>query len=311
MTRSRSTRRFPLAHTFSIIARDAETGQMGAAVQSHWFGTGAIVVWGEAGVGVAATQSMVEVSYGPLGIARMRSGESAQQALAALLAADEGRELRQVALLDAKGGLATHTGRRCIAEAGHAAGANFSAQANMMLNATVWGAMARAFESTEGDLVQRLLAALDAAQAEGGDIRGQQSAALLVVAGERQAHPWQGRLFDLRVDDHPTPLAELRRLADVQRAYHFMNQGDDHLGRDEIAEALACYQQAARLHPGMDEFPFWHAVTLAEMGRVEDSLPIFKQVFSANANCRELARRLPAAGLLNIPLSELMRILEV
>ncbi|NPV57626.1 MAG: DUF1028 domain-containing protein [Anaerolineae bacterium] len=303
--------RFPFAHTYSIVARDGKSGQMGVAVQSHWFSVGSIVTWGEAGVGVVATQAMVEVSHGPLGIERMRAGEPAAQALKALLAADEGRDLRQVAMLDAQGEIATHTGRRCIAEAGHTTGADYSAQANMMLNATVWHAMASAFESAEGDLTSRLLAALDAAQAAGGDIRGQQSAALLVVAGERQAHPWQGRLFDLRVDDHPSPLAELRRLVDVQRAYHYMNEGDEHLGKDEVAEALACYQAAARLYPGMEEFPFWHAVTLAEIGRLEDALPIFKQVFDANPNWRELARRLPAAGLLNVGIADLERILRI
>ena len=175
--------RFPFAHTFSIVARDPETGQMGVAVQSHWFSTGSLVTWGEAGVGVVATQSMVEVSYGPLGLEGMRQGNSPRQVLDDLLAKDEGRELRQVAMVNSNGLVAAHTGARCIAEAGHEIGEQFSAQANMMLKNTVWHAMAEAFQSCKGDLSERLMAALEAAQNEGGDIRGKQSAAMLVVEG--------------------------------------------------------------------------------------------------------------------------------
>ncbi len=302
--------RFPFAHTFSIVARDPQTGQMGVAVQSHWFCTGSIVTWGEAGVGVVATQSMVEVSYGPLGLDGMRNGIPQQQLLSDLLAKDEGRDLRQVAMVDSKGNVATHTGNRCIQEAGHESGDQFSAQANMMLKNTVWHAMADAFKASKGDLSERLMQALDAAQQEGGDIRGKQSAAMLVVDGERLSHPWQGILVDLRVDDHPEPLQELRRLITVNNAYQSMNTGDARLAEGKIEEAFVAYNAAASLAPEIIELPFWQAVTLAESGKITKSLPIFKKVFASDRNWVELLRRLPAAGLLKVSESDLSLILS-
>jgi uncharacterized Ntn-hydrolase superfamily protein len=289
--------RFPLAHTFSIIARDPLTGQMGVAVQSHWFSTGSMVTWAEAGVGVVATQSMVEPSYGPLGLDKMRDGVSAPEALQTLLAADKEREVRQVAMLDANGNVGVHTGNRCIAEAGHHSGDQYSVQANMMLKNTVWSAMAKAYEASSGDLAERLLATLDAAQAEGGDIRGKQSAAILVVSAERSDHPWTGKLVDLRVEDHPEPLAELHRLVNLQNAYRSMNRGDELLSEGKTQEAFTAYDSAARLAPEIEELPFWQAVTLADTGKVEESLPIFKHVFSINPDWALLLQRLPKAGL--------------
>jgi uncharacterized Ntn-hydrolase superfamily protein len=290
--------RFPIAHTFSIVARDPQTGEMGVAVQSHWFSVDSIVAWGEAGVGVVATQAMVEVGYGPRGLALMREGLSAPVALQVLLQMDENREVRQVAMLDAQNRVAVHTGARCIAEAGHHQGEGYAVQANMMKNASVWPAMAKAYESTHGDLAERLLAALEAAQAVGGDIRGQQSACLLVVKGERSERPWEGVVMDLRVEDHPDPIGELRRLVHVHRAYQQMNAGDAFLADGKVEEALAAYRQAAQMAPEIDELPFWHAVTLAELGRLEEALPIFKQVFSSNPDWATLLARLPKAGLL-------------
>ncbi|WP_424913400.1 DUF1028 domain-containing protein [Thermanaerothrix sp.] len=293
-----SSLRFPLAHTFSIVARDPQTGWMGVAVQSHWFSVGSIVAWGEAGVGVVATQSMVEISYGPRGLALMRSGLSAPVALQALLQMDEGREVRQVAMVDAQGRVAVHTGARCIEAAGHYQGDGFSAQANMMKDARVWPAMAQAYQEKRGDLAERLLAALEAAQAVGGDIRGQQSACILIVKGERTTQPWEGVVMDLRVEDHPQPIAELRRLVTLHRAYQQMNAGDAHLAEGRVEAALEAYRQAALMAPEIDELPFWHAVTLAELGRLDEALPIFKQVFARNSDWAELLTRLPAAGLL-------------
>src|SRR5438128_9601738 len=210
-------------HTYSIVARDPATGELGVAVQSHWFSVGSIVSWAEAGVGAVATQSFVDPSYGKTGLDLMRAGRSAPDVLRDLLAADEAREVRQVAMIDAHGRVAAHTGSRNIAEAGHFAGANFSVQANMMLNGQVWPAMAKAFERARGDLAERMMTALEAAQAAGGDIRGKQSAALIVASGKSTGRPWVDRLFDLRVDDHPEPLKELRRLLTLQRAYNHMN----------------------------------------------------------------------------------------
>jgi len=299
-----------LAHTFSIVARDPATGQLGVAVQSHWFGVGREVCWAEPGVGAVATQSLVKVSYGPLGLERMRRGLSAAQALADLLAADEGRELRQVAMVDARGRVATHTGRRCMAAAGHETGDGFSVQANIMVDATIWPAMAGAYRAAQGDLADRLLAALDAAQAAGGDLRGRQSAALLVVGAERCAEPWAGVRIDLRVEDHPQPLVELRRLLTLQRAYDHMNAGDDLLGQNRVEEALAEYRTAAQMAPQIAELPFWHAVTLADLGRIEEALPLFRTVFAADPNLATLVERLPAAGLLHASAPVLARILQ-
>ena len=259
-----NTRQFApsqLACTYSIVVRDADTGQLGVAVQSHWFSVGGLVCWAEAGVGAVATQSMVQVSYGPLGLDRMREGLSASEALAELLAADDGRELRQVAMVDAQGRVAAHTGARCIAEAGHQTGEGFSVQANIMANREVWPAMARAYREAQGDLAERLLAALDAAQAAGGDLRGKQSAAMVIVGAEPSAERWEGVLLELRVEDHPDPLVELRHLVKLHRAYEHMNQGDELLGEDRVEEALVQYRTAAQMAPEIPELPFWQAVT--------------------------------------------------
>jgi uncharacterized Ntn-hydrolase superfamily protein len=299
-----------LAHTFSIVARDSATGQLGVAVQSHWFGVGRLVCWAEPGVGAVATQAMVRVSYGPLGLERMRQGLSAQQALAELLAADDGRELRQVAMVDAHGHVAAHTGQRCMAAAGHEAGDAFSVQANIMVDSQVWPAMATAYRAAQGDLADRLLAALDAAQAAGGDLRGRQSAALLIVGAQRCAEPWSGVLVELRVEDHPQPLAELRRLLTLHRAYVHMNAGDTLLGQSRVEEALVEYRTAARMAPHIPELPFWHAVTLADLGRVEEALPLFRAVFASDPNLATLVERLPAAGLLRADPPLLARILQ-
>ena len=285
-------------HTFSIVARDPATGQMGVAVQSHWFSVGAVVPWAEAGVGVVATQSFVDPSYGKLGLELMRTGKSAPDALKALLAGDATPEVRQVAMIDAAGRVAAHTGAKDIQAAGHQVGGTYSAQANLMLNATVWPAMARAFESAKGDLADRMLAALDAAQAAGGDIRGRQSAALVVVTGTSTGKPWNDRLFDLRVDDNPEPLGELRRLVVLQRAYNHMNAGDLAVEKKDNEGALREYSAAAALAPDNLEMVYWHAVALVNMGRVDESLALFRRVFRGDTNWKTLTPRLPAAGLL-------------
>ncbi len=221
-------------HTFSIVARDPDSGEIGVAVQSHWFSVGALVPWAVPGVGAVATQSFVDPSYGPLGLELMKAGKTAQQALAALLVADEHPDVRQVAMVDAHGNVAAHTGGSDIQNAGHITGEGFSVQANMMLNTTVPAAMAKAYRTTKGDLTERLMAALEAAQAEGGDIRGSQAAAILVVSGDTALMPWQGRIVDLRVEDNPHPVQELRRLVTLNRAYARMNAGDDAMTRGDI-----------------------------------------------------------------------------
>jgi uncharacterized Ntn-hydrolase superfamily protein len=285
-------------HTYSIVARDPATGEMGVAVQSHWFSVGSIVAWAEAGVGAVATQSFVEPAYGRDGLALLREGRGAEEALRELVARDEGRGVRQVAMVDARGRVAAHTGEKCIEAAGHHVGAQYSVQANMMRSERVWPAMARAFESAKGDLAERMLAALDAAEAAGGDIRGRQSAALVVVKSASSGKPWADRIFDLRVDDHPTPLVELRRLVRLQRAYNHMNAGDVAVERKDNEAALREYSAAGRLVPDNLEMAYWHAVALVNMNRVEESLPIFRRVFAADPDWRTLTPRLVKAGIL-------------
>jgi len=284
--------------TYSIVARDAATGELGVAVQSHWFSVGSIVSWAEAGVGAVATQSFVDPSYGPLALDLLRAGRSAPEALAGLLAADGGRDVRQVAVVDASGRVAAHTGARCIAAAGHVTGDGFSVQANLMDNPGVWPAMHGAFVKAQGDLADRLLAALDAAQAAGGDIRGKQSAALLVVRGTATGRPWVDRRFDLRIEDHPEPLVELRRLLRLARAYERSNRGDELATLQRWDEAGREYAAAAALAPEIAELPFWHAAALATAGRLDEARPLFAAVFAREPRWRELVPRLPAAGLL-------------
>ncbi|MCH7495782.1 MAG: DUF1028 domain-containing protein, partial [Candidatus Marinimicrobia bacterium] len=227
-----------IVHTYSIVAYDKENNQMGVAVQSHYFGVGAIVTWAEPGVGAVATQSIVDVSYGPLGLSLMKAGKSARQALKGLLSADNTPEVRQVAMVDANGIIASHTGEKCIAEAGHKIGKDYSAQANIMLKKTVWDKMGEAYERTDGDLADRLLAALDAAQREGGDLRGKQSSALMIVTINPIGNIYLDRPYNLRVEDSPEPLKELRRLVKVAKAYNHVSRGDDHMAEENFDKAL-------------------------------------------------------------------------
>jgi uncharacterized Ntn-hydrolase superfamily protein len=285
-------------HTFSIVARDPATGQLGVAVQSHWFSVGSMVSWAEAGVGAVATQSFVDPAYGPRGLELMRGGLSPEQALAALSSVDEGREVRQVAFVDAAGRVAAHTGAKCIAAAGHHVGDSFSVQANMMLNDRVVPAMAAAYQAAEGDLAERMLQALEAAEAAGGDIRGRQSAAIVIVKGVSSGRPWADRVLELRVEDHPDPLIELRRLITVHRAYERMNAGDLAVEKGDLGLAKAEYAAAAALLPGSLEVQYWAAVTLATVGELDAALPVFRKVFAADPNWVELTRRLTAPGII-------------
>ena len=298
-------------HTYSIVARDAATGDLGVAVQSHWFSVGSIVSWAEAGVGAVATQSFVDPAYGPLGLEMMRNGKTAQQALDGLLASDPSEAVRQVAMIDAKGNVAVHTGKKCIPAAGHMSGEQYSVQANLMANDRVWPAMAKAFRETKGALADRMLAALDAAQAAGGDIRGQQSAAILIVSGTPTGKSWVDRKIDLRVEDHPEPLRELRRLVSVHRAYERMNNGDLAVEKGDIEGALREYRAAESLLPNNVEVQYWSAVSLANAGRLEESLKVFHGVFVREPAWVELTGRLPKVDLLKVDEGTLARILSL
>jgi uncharacterized Ntn-hydrolase superfamily protein len=284
-------------HTYSIVARDPATGDLGVAVQSHWFAVGNVVSWAEPGVGAIATQSFADPEYGRRGLARMRAGEPAGDALRALIADDDGRDVRQVAFVDAAGAVAAHTGAGCIDHAGHHVGAGFSVQANIMANDRVVPAMATAFERAGGDLAERLVVALEAAQEAGGDLRGCQSASLLVVAGEASAKPSHDTRVDLRVDDAADPLRELRRLLAKHRVYAHMNAGDVAVERKDLAAAREHYAAAAAGAPGDLEVRYWQAVTLAATGDVDAALPIFHEVFAGDRRWVELTRRLQKPGL--------------
>ncbi len=285
-------------HTYSIVARDPATGELGAAVQSHWFSVGSGVIWAQPGIGAVATQSFTDPSYGPLGLELMRVGKSAAETLTGLLATDEHEDVRQVGMVDANGVVANHTGVNAIAEFCNVTGENYAIQANLMWKPTVCSAMVSAFESAEGDLAERMMVALEAAQGEGGDIRGKQSAAILVVSGDASEPAWGGRIFDLRVDDQLEPLIEMRRLLVMARAYRLMNKGDEHMTLGEVDQAIAAYSGAEELVPDSHEMIFWHAATLAAGGRVDESLPLFSKAFAMWPLWRELVQRLPAAGLL-------------
>ena len=284
--------------TYSIVARDPSTGELGVAVQSHWFSVGSNVSWAEAGVGAVATQSFIDPAYGPLGLQLMRAGRSAPDALKALLAGDAQRDVRQVGMVDAQGRAATHTGALCIPAAGGQEGKEYVVQANLMDKPTVWPAMARAYEAAKGDLADRLLAALDAAEAEGGDIRGRQSAAIVVVKAKSSGRPWADRVFDLRVEDNEAPLVELRRLVKLQRAYNHMTAGDDCVAVADWACAEREYGAARTLEPRHAEMAFWYAVALATAGRLEPARPLFAQAFKADPRWRELVKRLPGVNQL-------------
>ena len=287
----------PLVHTYSIVARDPETGEMGVAVQSHYFSVGPIVPWAESGVGAVATQSLVLVDYGPRGLELMRSGMTAEQALDSLKRADPNPQVRQVAMVDAHGNVAAHTGTGCIPDAGQHTGRQYSVQANLMSNDRIWPAMADAYEKAKGDLAERMLQTLEAAQKAGGDIRGKQSAAILIVKGQSSGKPWADRVMDLRVEDHEEPLKELRRLVRLRRAYNLEDQGDNFIAEKKTAEALAAYEQAAKLAPEIVELQFWAAVSMYTNGREDEALKAFRKVFARESRWADLIPRLARVGM--------------
>lgn len=305
----------PVAHdaknnTFSIVAHDPATGQVGVAVQSHWFSVGSAVSWAEAGVGAVATQSLTNKSFGPRGLQLLKEGKTPQDALEILIESDDGSEFRQVAIVDTKGRVAVHTGAKCIAEAGHRKGNGFSVQANMMLNNTVWDAMAKTFEQAQGPLAERMVTAMKAAQAAGGDIRGQQSAAIIIVNGEKSDQPWKDRLIELRVEDHPNATNEIARLLELHRAYKHMNSGDEAIEHSDVESALDEYSAAMNLFPKNIEMKYWTAVSLANANRMDKALPLFRIVFYEDRRWIELTQRIHNNGILNVAKSDLDTILS-
>ncbi len=283
--------------TYSIVARDTDTGDLGVAVQSDWFSVGGTVPWAEAGVGAVATQSFAEVSYGPLGLELLRAGRAPEQVLRALTSVDEGVERRQVAVLDASGRAAVHTGSGCVAEAGHVVGDGFACQANMMERDSVWPAMADAFAGSPGPFAERLLAALDAAEAEGGDVRGRQSAAMLIVAGEPSGRAWADRRIDLRVENHADPLGELRRLVAYQEAYRLNGRAESAFMSGDVAAAEAAHARSMALAPGDVQLAFWSGLSMAGLGRFDEAKTLIGRAVAANPRYAAFLRRLPQAGV--------------
>lgn len=304
--------------TYSLVARDPKTGELGIAVQTHYFQVGTLVPWARSGVGAVAAQARgpgaggrgrghVEVRYGPLGLDLMEAGFSADRALNALLAADSFSNWRQVAMVDAAGNVAAHTGSRCIREAGHLIGSGLSAQGNMMATDAVWNAIAAAFQAAKGRLAERMLEGLEAGQAAGGDVRGQQSAAILVVAGKPSGQPWLDRLVDIRVDDHATPLVELRRLLRLRRAYAMLEDAHVALSNGDRQEAERLRQQVLQVAPEISELRFWSALDAAAAGQLDEAVRLLHDLVAKEKCWLEYMRRLPASNWLD---RDLARALE-
>jgi uncharacterized Ntn-hydrolase superfamily protein len=283
--------------TYSIVARDKKTGEFGVAVQSHYFQVSPAVPWALAGVGAVATQSHVNLSYGLLGLELLQAGYTAEQALAALTAGDPRAEVRQCAIVDAAGNVAAHTGAKCIPAAGHTLGDGFSCQANLMERDTVWDAMAEAFTSTNAPLAERMMAALEAAEAEGGDIRGKQSAAMVVVAATGTGRPWNDRIIDLRVEDSAEPLPELRRLLRVKRAYMTAGDADELEEKGDLNGAVAKLHEALSIAPEMIELRFMTGVSMASAGDVDGGCVLIAEAMRKNGRWLETLRRFAAVDL--------------
>jgi uncharacterized Ntn-hydrolase superfamily protein len=281
--------------TYSIVARDKDTGELGVAVQSHYFQVGPVVPWAISGVGAVATQSMVNISFGPLGLDYLKAGYTAEQAVKALIAGDSEPQGRQLAIVDASGGVAAYTGPKCIHAAGHRTGAGFSVQANLMEKDTVWDAMYEAYTSSTEPLAERLVAALDAAEAEGGDIRGRQSAAMLVVSGRPTGRPWEDRIIDIRVEDSPDPNKELRRLLRVKRAYMALGDGERAAEGEDQATAAAKLQEALSLAPEMEEIAFWGGLGMAQAGLLDQGCDLMMRAVKKDHRWIETINRLVAA----------------
>ena len=278
--------------TYSIVARDKKTGEFGVAVQSHYFQVSPAVPWGLAGVGAVATQSMVNISYGPLGLELMQAGYTAEQALKALTSGDPQAEVRQCAIIDAAGTVAAHTGTKCIPAAGHKLGDGFSCQANLMEKDTVWDAMAVAYTSTDAPLAERMMAALDAAEAEGGDIRGKQSAAMVVVAAKGTGRPWVDRIIDLRVEDAAEPLVELRRLLRIKRAYMTANDADQLEESGDMPAAVNKLREAIEIAPELIELRFWAGLTMAQKGDLDGGCELIADAVRKDSRWLETIHRL-------------------
>ena len=282
--------------TYSIVARDPETGRFGVAVQSHYLGVGPVVPWLEAGVGAIATQASVNISFGPMGLEMLRAGQPAEAVVAALVAGDEQAQVRQLGVVDAHGRSAAHTGSDCIPACGHLVRDGFTVQGNLLERDTCWPAMAAAYEAglaERAPFVERLLRAMEAAESEGGDVRGRQSAAIMIVSAELQQAPWRGRLMDMRIEDHPDPVPELRRIVSMQLAYNLLDDEGDAAADTSAGER---YAQARKLSPDAYELVFWRGVTLAAEGDVDGGRRELQIAFAADPRWRTTLEHLAQVG---------------
>ena len=291
----------PFAHTFSIVAFDPVSGDMGIAVQSHWFSVGNTVSWGEAGVGVIATQALVNFNYGNDGLKLLKEGKRSKEVMDILLKNDPGREMRQVAILDKFGNIAVNTGQTCVNAAGHKKGLFYSVQANFASDSTVWNKMSNAYEKHKGTMVEKMISALESAENAGGDVRGRQSASILVVRGKATGKPWLDRKIDLRVDDSDDPIGELKRLYKVHMAYQAFNHGNSALMKGNIDDADYYFNLASKLYPDNVEMTFWYAVELVNLGYLDKSIPYFKKIFDKEPSWKNVVLpKIVEAGILNV-----------
>jgi uncharacterized Ntn-hydrolase superfamily protein len=287
--------------TYSIVARDRKTGELGVAVQSHYFSVGSAVTWARAGVGAVATQASTETLYGPMGLELMAAGKTASEALSALLRADAKSETRQVAMVDSKGRVATHTGSKCIPQAGHAVGEGMSCQGNIMKSRQVWTQMEHRFEERHDlPLPERLVAALEAGEDAGGDLRGKRSAAILVVAADVKASQWDGRLVDLRVEDHPEPVPELRRLLRYKRGYEWVSKGDDLLTSEKYEEAMRAYRKGIELVPEVLELRYWVGLSMLKTREKAKGIEMLTAVFREDPSWTKLTRGMIRTGVFSV-----------
>lgn len=293
--------------TFSIVARDPNTGALGVAVHSHAFSVGSIVPWVEAGVGAVATQSLPLLEAGPRGLALLGEGATAREVLDTLAGEDDAFASRQIGVVGADGSSASHTGEGCIPVAAHHVGEELAVQGNILATEDVVPAMVQAFTGGTGDLQDRLLAALDAAQAAGGDLRGQQSAALVTVAGARSAPVSQQQRTQLHVDDHPAPLAELRRLLVLRRAYDRLEEADELVAAGQLTAAVSAYGEAVDLAPDVPELQFWAAVSMFSAGVEDDARARFRELVDHEPHWRDVLDRLAASSLFPDDLGDLAR----
>lgn len=281
--------------TYSIVAWDGE--EMGVAVQSHWFSVGSVVSWAEAGVGAIATQSFANISYGYAGLELLKAGFKAEEVLKALLSIDEEREVRQVAVVDKEGNVAVFTGKNCIKFAGDVKGNNFSVQANLMKNEGVPEAMAESFKNSKGDLAERMIASLKAAEEAGGDLRGKQSAAIKIVKVKPKGPPFKNVVLDLRVEDSEEPLKELERLYKIHKAYSLMDKGDEALSKKDIKNALKFYREASKYYEN-NEIVFWKGISFYISGEKEEGKKILKPLIEKKNEWKELLIRLVPQGMI-------------